>query len=218
MLNKKSAFTLAEVMVTLAVLGILASIMLPAISKIRPNRAKAMFKKAYYVAERMVYELVNDNDLYPSSGMYYGLDNFLPANYLGTEYGGSANSDAAKAKFCSLFARKVNTTSDTIHCDSEHQVPTGGGTYSEAALITTDGIHWYLPNTQFGGTATGTSETPTEATLYVDVNGVKGPNCSYNASTCIKPDIFSIIVSADGKMHVTGDKEKEYLESNDSTQ
>ncbi len=218
MLQKRKAFTLAEVMITLAVLGVLASIILPAVSKIRPNKAKAMFKKAYYVAERMVYELVNDQDLYPSNGVFVGFDNTAPVTYLGIEYptnntGSSANA-GAEAKFCQLFARKLNTASDDIYCDADHAVPTGGGTFKTPSFVTSDGIHWYMPYTTF-------IPTSNKNYIYVDVNGSKSPNCRCtdpNCYDCPLPDIFQIVVLADGKMSVESTVEKAYLKSNDSMQ
>lgn len=219
MLQKRKAFTLAEVMITLAVLGVLASIILPAVSKIRPNKSKAMFKKAYYVAERMVYELVNDQDLYPSNGTHVGFDNTATVSYLGIDYptnntGSSANAGEG-AKFCQLFARKLNTASDDIYCDADHAVPTGEGTFKTASFVTSDGIHWYMPYSDF----------KSEQDIYVDVNGSKLPNCRCSAandpSTCYDcplPDIFQIKVKPDGKMWVNSAVEKAYLRSNDSMQ
>ena len=61
-----NAFTLAEVMITLVVLGIMAAILMPVVKNLYPDKQMVMFRKAYYVAERMVYELVNDEDFYPS--------------------------------------------------------------------------------------------------------------------------------------------------------
>ncbi|MEE3348433.1 MAG: type II secretion system protein [Candidatus Gastranaerophilaceae bacterium] len=218
MLQKRKAFTLAEVMITLAVLGILASIILPAVSRIRPNKSKAMFKKAYYVAERMVYELVNDQDLYPSNGSYVGFDNTATASYLGIEYptnntGSSANAGEG-AKFCQLFARKLNTASDDIYCDAAHSVPTGGGTFKAPSFITSDGIHWYMPYSDF-------KPINTKNYIYVDVNGPKAPNCrctDANCYDCATPDIFQIVLLPDGKMSVESTIEKAYLKSNDSMQ
>ncbi len=215
MIIKRQAFTLAEVMITLAVLGVLASIILPAVSHVRPNKSKAMFKKAYYVAERMVYELVNDQDLYPSNGVFAGFDNTSEVTYLGHAYGGSTDA-SAKSKFCNLFARKSNTASDEINCDADHAVPTGQGTFKTASLITSDGIHWYLPYSKF----------PSFQSIYVDVNGSKEPNCRCATSPCADcpaPDIFEIQVEPDGKMHFAAGAanspvEKAYMESNDTMQ
>ena len=213
MLKSKNAFTLAELMVTLTVCAFLAALLLPAIAYIRPDKNKVLFKKAYYVAERMVYELVNDEDFYPTTGETVGFANTGMASYLGYTYGGDTEPDQ-KSKFCKLFARKVNTETDEVNCDDSHSEPnlTGSsGTFKEPSLITTDGIAWYLPYSKFDKTTGDTSET-----IYVDINNETGPNCVYNATTCQRPDIFTIYVEPDGKMFVTGEKEKEYLRSNNT--
>ena len=218
MLRQNRGFTLAEVMVSLAVVGILASIMLPVISKARPNKQKALFKKAYYVAERIVYELVNDDDLYPSKTDTVGFDNTDEVEYMGTLYGSGipddGDDDAAKAdaekkqksKFCMLFARKVNTASDNVSCDSANASFNG-----EPSFITTDGITWYMPYDNFAKT----SGTYDNKAIRVDVNGAKSPNCDY-AADCPNPDRFTIYVNAYGSMIVAGQKEKEYLQSNNN--
>ena len=206
MLEKTKGFTLAEILITLAVLGILAAIMLPTVTQARPNKHKSLFKKAYYVAERMVYELVNDEDLYPSTSVTLGLDNVSDVEYLGTHYGSASVENDKKSKFCGLFARKVNTTSDTAQCDSVHS--TFANTDSnKPSFKTTDGIAWYMPFTDFSGSGA--------ETIRVDVNGEAKPNCAYS-NTCPDPDRFEIRVVKDGKMFVNGTKEKEYLESNNS--
>ncbi len=205
MLKSLKAFTLAEVMVTLAVLGILASLMLPIIGQVRPNKNKALFKKAYFVAERMVYEMVNDEDLYPAANTFVGFDNVSEVIYLGQDYGSKTNAAKKRSKFCEIFARKVNTTSDAPHCDGNHT------TFSQSpAFETTDGVQWYMPNSNF-------SSSP--QIIRVDVNGAKAPNCrqtSSNIAKCPNPDRFEIKVESDGKMYVDGLKEREYLQSNDS--
>ena len=203
MFKKSDGFTLAEILVTLAVLGILASIMLPIIGKVSPNKHKSLFKKAYYVAERMIYEMVNDEDLYPSTGNTDGFDNVDAIVYLGQSYGSSSDDAKKKSKFCNIFGRKVNTTSDTSYCDNDHASFSNNG----PSFRTTDGIAWYMPYTDFTANSA--------QTIRVDVNGDKSPNCTYSSS-CQDPDRFEIKVEKDGKMYVNGTKEKEYLESNNS--
>ena len=224
MLKRKNAFTLAELLITLTVCATLASLLLPAIAYIRPDKKKVLFKKAYYVAERMVYELVNDEDFYPTEGETVGLANTVRASYLGFEYGGENDADA-KSKFCKLFGRKVNITGEKEqlngppppYCDASHSKPkaTGiagtPGAYKNPSFVTTDGIAWYMPNSKFDKTTGTTAEI-----IYVDVNNKTEPNCMYKKGTCDKPDIFRIYVEPDGKMYVDGVKESEYLKSNNS--
>lgn len=190
--NKKRAFTLGEVLVTLMIVGIIAALIIPIIKNAQPDKQKLMFKKAYTNVERVVTELVNDDDLYPDTGDYSGLDNTSNVEVNDTTYGGNT-------KFCQLFVMKVNVIDDEdIHCPA---TPGGNGTYSTPSFITADSIAYYLPSTDFA----------TNATITVDTNGDKEPNCFYNASTCQKPDMFEIIVGPDGKVGVDGTLEKEYL-------
>lgn len=220
MLKNKKAFTLGEVLITLVLFGALAAMLLPAISHVRPNKSKVMFKKAYYTAERMVYELVNDEDLYPSEGETTGLANTSQVPYLGVNYGDATNENKQKSKFCNLFGKKVNTANNTINCDQDHSAPpctpnqyNGVDNATCGSFTTTDGIIWFVPYSNFADKADG---TPATETIYVDINGKADPNCLSGANGCSKPDIFSIKVQSDGKMYVDGAKEQEYLKSNNS--
>ena len=61
----KSGFTMAETIVTLGIVGVLAVISLTAIHNAKPNEEAVLLRKAYYELNRVVKELVNDDDLYP---------------------------------------------------------------------------------------------------------------------------------------------------------
>ena len=190
--NKKRAFTLGEVLVTLMIVGVIAALIIPIIKNAQPDKQKLMFKKAYTNVERIVTEMVNDDDLYPEVGDYVGLDNTTDVKVNDTTYTGNT-------KFCNLFAMKVNIIDDgAIHCPA---TPGGGGTYNTPSFVTAHSVAYYLPSTNFAA----------DATITVDTNGDKDPNCFYNATSCKKPDMFEIIVGADGKVSVDGDLEKEYL-------
>lgn len=215
MLRNKNAFTLGEVLIVLALFGALAAMILPNIAAIKPSKSKVLFKKAYYTAERMVYELVNDEDLYPSEGDHTGLANTDEVTYMGNNYSG-AN------KFCGLLGAKLNTTNsqDTEHTHlnctegayNQHSETCTEAQYTAGtcgSFTTTDGIVWYIPIT--------TPADNSEITIYVDTNGKKDPNCVSGAEGCSRPDRFAILVRTDGKMHVEGTLEKEYLQSNASS-
>ena len=99
MKSYKFGFTLAEVMVCLAIISVLATILIPTLGQFKPNKTKTMFKKAYQVSERVIYELVNDNELYPAGDGVYGLDNVAKVKYGNENYGDDDNQSSAAAKF-----------------------------------------------------------------------------------------------------------------------
>lgn len=185
MKNKKSAFSLGEVLMTLAIIGVIAGLIIPIIKQIQPDRQKILFKKAYTNVERVVTELVNDEYLYPEADGRLGLDNTTSVIVNDKSYSGAS-------KFCELFAMKLNTIEDSVNC--------GGGNVS---FITNDSIAYYMPSTTFAG----------ESVITIDINGDKAPNCKFNSGTCKTPDRFEILVAPDGGIRVTGDMEKVYLRS-----
>lgn len=190
MKNKTAAFSLGEILVALAIVGVIASLILPAINQIQPDRQKMMFKKAYTNVERVVTELVNDDYLYPEASKedgtkYQGLDNTTAVTLNDTSYSGNT-------KFCQLFAMKMNTIEDdTITCNGN----------STISFTTNDSVAYYMPNTSFA----------TEAEIMVDINGDQAPNCKSGTQDCKTPDRYSIYVAADGKVSVKGELEKSFL-------
>ncbi len=194
--NIKQGFSLGEMVITIGIVGFLAMVFAPMLKGIMPNQEQLMFKKAYSVTERIVYELINDEDYYPdvegsTTKQYFG--NTEEITYRGEDFSGNT-------KFCNLFARKLNKASE-ISCET-HSFK--DSTDPVGTVATADGIVWILPISTFN------SQT-TPATIYVDVNGKKKPNCDYDKATCKKPDRFAINVYQDGRLSVDGIMEREYL-------
>lgn len=164
----KNGFTLSEVLIVLGLLGILAAILLPAVAHLRPNKEKMMYRKAYYIAERMVYEIVNDETLYPGADPSNdGLKDTSKITYNNIEYYGLD-------KFCRLFAAKVNTSteiSSTWTCN--------GG----AEFATTDGLKWTLPYSNFSTAQVIKVKVPSKSAdkefeITVEPNGKMYPSGS----------------------------------------
>lgn len=211
---RKKAFTMAEVMVVMAVLGILAAVMIPTIIKIRPNQNKIMFKKAYYVTERVVNELVNDDALYADT------DTLRPG-FLNEDAPTDFPTISSVTKFCKLFANKLNTMG-TPDCSIGKSSPIAAGALNPNSgnFTTNDGITWHLPTDAYGGGTTTTFKKDFTRIITVDVNGTStynaktSPNCIYvSATVCPDPDQFQIKVQHDGKIFIDGTKEIEYLKS-----
>ncbi len=186
--NKKNGFTLAEVLIALTVVGVVSVVLIGALGKIKPNKEKVLFRKAYNTTVRIVSEMINDEELYPDST---DLTDTSEVTYRGKTYSGDG-------KFCGLFKAKVGGVTGTT--DNIAEVALGdsaadgydddfacysANTLSVRAWIdklsmviggyftTNDGIAWSVPMfTSFGGKMD-------YMTILVDVNGLEnGPNCA----------------------------------------
>ncbi len=192
-------FTLAELMVCLAIISIIATLLMPAIGKLRPNKNKVMFKKAYYLTERIISEMINDEDMYPTVDGLVGFDNSTASVTInGVSYVGNT-------KFCKLFALKVNTLEDSasVNCATT-------ASFGNPSFTTTDGVEWILPIDSF--ISPDTAVDTKYYSIQIDVNGDETPpNCVDGDATCSKPDRYIIQFRADGKMRVTTPHAKEYL-------
>lgn len=210
----KKGFTLGEMVVTVGVVAFLALILMPMLKDMMPNQEQAMFKKAYYITERAIAELVNDDDLYPEPEIdqepYLG--NTVKVPYKGEEYGAEddGSDDDKKAKFCGLFTSKLNRASK-IFCAEEDENGNELKKFTDGVdpignITTTDGMVWLLPLDKF-------EDNDDAREIYIDVNGKKKPNCFYNKTNgvCKKPDRFTIKVYQDGRVMVDGTMEIEYL-------
>lgn len=197
----KKAFTLAEVLITLTVIAVLVMVLLPVLKNAMPNRSMTMFKKTFFVIERVASELVNDSDFYPdviggATPPYLG--NIIPVTYENVEYSGDT-------KFCGLFGQKMNVKSN-VQCTEQTFID---GEASLGQFVSVDNIAYILPINSFA--------TAQRQSIYIDVNSTKSPNCFYNEKTCKAPDRFEIKVNRKGTLCVEGVRESQYLASNDIT-
>ena len=62
----KKGFTLIEILVSMALVGVLVMVLTPNIAKLMPNKEKAMFIKAYTRTEMAVANMINDPEMYPT--------------------------------------------------------------------------------------------------------------------------------------------------------
>ena len=207
-MRRFKAFTLTELMIALAVIGVLVAVVTPAIMRTRPNKNKMMIKKTFYETEKIVNSLINDETLYidgrdacnaqaadaATGECLWGFDDFHAVKYDGETYGAgapaadadadavAANRTAKAGKFAGLFGAKLNWKSN----------PT------DYVYVTSDGVKWDLSGTTTSGTGIvwqhdttmkpyqigGSSDGVIPAgKILIDVNGDEGPNCRQNGTT-----------------------------------
>ena len=195
---KENAFTLAEILIVIAVIGVLSVFVLSSLSNATPDKNKVMFKKAYSITERTVQELINDETLYPYNQDLWGFMNAIQVQIPGEAIGQRTVANSGD-KFAVLFKDKLNVVESSPKTNHNY------------VFTTTDGITWTIPD----GAFTRSSNANNAKVITVDVNGnSKGANCY--ASDNLQDhdcDQFRILVYFDGKVNVTGTVEREFLTS-----
>jgi len=101
-MKKKVAFTLAELMIVLTVLGVISLMIVPSIMQQRPDEGLLRFKKAYFTLQRTVDAVLN-SDVYSMGDLGHpvGVETLLD------------NQEGAEdivMPFCHFFAQMLNIT------------------------------------------------------------------------------------------------------------
>ncbi|MFA7659010.1 MAG: type II secretion system protein [Candidatus Gastranaerophilaceae bacterium] len=194
----KKGFTLSEVMVTLGMLGVLAAILIPTITKAAPDAKKVMFKKSYYTTEQTISELINDDIFYPATATTTVGGVVYQRGFNYTTVTTEMNIPSMTAKFCYLFSQRLNTVG-TVNCST--------ASASNGTFTTSDGMDWTIRESS----GFPVDNTKYEGYIVVDVNGSKKPNCWKNgtvsglsftncAASISVPDQFLISIRYDGKL------------------
>lgn len=177
-MRKKYGFTLAETLLTILIIGIIAAATLPTVQKSLGDKNETMKTKCVYIMEQTIAQMLDDDTLYPQSNTMpsVGFKNTNTVRVGADTFGGNT-------KFCAIFASKIaKAPSSRTNCVANSK------TFTSA-----DGVDWYLPVSNF----TGTREF-----IKIDVNGgEEDPNCKYHATNCTKPDIFEFYLTPMGKLY-----------------
>ncbi len=202
---KKNGFTLAEVLITIALIGLVATLVLPALfTNMSKHSYVAALKKNYntitnalaiYMAESSA-DTLRETDIHSEAGLKSFVNNYFKVH---TDCEGFYNKDD---KVC--FAKdynKIDHTSFTVannYCmetitledGSALCFDVGEATSKEADYdVNGDGVIDENDKINNGGAAAGAS-----LTIEIDINGIKGPNIAGR-------DLFSLSVDNRGKIY-----------------
>lgn len=176
----KKGFSLAEVLIALAIVGILSALMVSVAQMNSGNIVKVEYKNAFNMASQAVTDIISNYTAFPNGNL---------TNYSTTSSGDYGTLTYA---FCNTFQNDINIIPGTYTACSTASATSavsGGASTTYSSLgtpnfITTNGMKWYGFELDFTP-ATGGSGVKV---VWVDVDG-KGVN------------VFPIQISATG--HVT---------------
>lgn len=147
----KQAFTLAEVLITLGIIGIVAAMTIPTIiNNVQDQQCKTAYKKAFAVATQAWQSAYNDNSIVSRTG-----------------WGDAAAKVPNFNAFKSYFKVAIDCTSNNNQCWASGEnfcnMPNDNTTLS---FTDSSGMSWSLASNDAG----------TGSDILVDTNGVKPPN------------------------------------------
>ncbi|MBE7706874.1 MAG: type II secretion system protein [Cyanobacteria bacterium SIG30] len=153
--NNKKAFTLAEILVAMAVIGFLTLMTMTNVVKQLPDIEKARVKRAYSTIEKIVGALINDDNIYPS------VTGFRETAAVTTEFGETFGYPLRETKFRDAFKYSLEVIEHDITCE----LPNGT---SNECFMTDDGTVYGIPNTDFLTLNTMGTQNHVPITIYAN--------------------------------------------------
>ena len=182
---KKKAFTLAELLITLGILGVIAAIAAPILSNIRPDSNKILYLKAYDALVKDVKKMAEDKSIYPAkfayNNVFYDASRY-PLLNINKSKNPSFKSYSGENKFGNILK----------------DIMGGSGTYQKYTIK--NGYEWTVENAMPSGLGSKTGEIGFSPKVTVDINGPdEGPNQVYKEGVNIdKPDKFEFYITPSG--------------------
>ena len=199
---KQRGFTVAELLITLGIIGVVAAISAPMILNLFPDNDKAQVIRINKLISEINNELLSDPSLYLITGNCTGLDctdrplnpNFQENNFQNNFFG--------FRKYGNLFASKLVIDGEITNIATN------------TSFTTTDGINWLIQRNIIN------PQNPINPnwlyTIRVDLNGNGGNNCTYDSNTCPNPDRFSFNILSSGDVLGGDSLTRAYLKNPDN--
>ena len=187
-LSRKSAFTLAEVLITLGIIGIIAAMTLPSlVGKYRSKAASVQLKKMYSVISQAMLRAIPDGD-YNNLSFADGGDTNSVLEFFNNYLKPQIKTMNIKSGLYANDFKKFNKKNQSIDC--------GSGVLS---FQTPDGYEFYIDTwknsdaevvqNKYGVDLNGISGSI--VVVYADVNGQKKPNT-------LGKDVFVYVLNRKG--------------------
>ncbi len=200
-LTERMAFTLAEILITLGIIGVVAAMTLPVlINKTQNKELHALFLKTYSELNQIAYLFMVDNGISFAEYASSNTSVTATANKLASYYKGST----------SLSTSGMGTADEDGNYVALYEMHNlNGSSYSGGANSQNKNSSFFCDNSPFKTNQSGAvfilNDNPNEnyngPVICVDINGKKGPN-RYGV------DYFLFIFTVDGKVIPMGQEHK----------
>lgn len=188
----KKGFTLQELLISLAVIGVVSAVALPSLMSIQPDKSKTMYIKAHNVLATQTAEVLDDSSLYWTSnqggpieaenvGLYSDLRPVVPP------FSEDENCEGIN-KFPAILS----------HIMSIQGEPTFNKSNGTASFSTTDGISWFFETNELLNVDGHEGVYVTDVTINLKPNDHSGNNPCLYSTTCLKPNEFKFRIDNDG--------------------
>lgn len=182
----RKAFTLAEILVSLGIIAVLAAVTLPLINSMKPDPNKDLYLKAYDKLCKCVHQVAMDSSIYPTVYSYGGVR-------YNTSYYPLFNVDKA-------IDPAFENYSDESKLPNIMMIVLGGKGDNYKEFVTNDSITWMFEDSEIKlelGQTTGNTTFYTP--VIIDVNK-DGSNTMYTNTNDKKPDRFKFFITATGEV------------------
>ena len=192
----KKGFTLQELLISLAVIGVVSAVALPSLMSIQPDKSKTMYMKAYNTLTTQTGEIMDDSSLYwddgyNSAGEAENVGLYSDARPSIAPYDNDNNCQFGN-KFPAILSHRLNLNGAPTYTGAQP-----GGT-STTDFRTTDGVNWHFETKEVSVNVPGGLGYQTDLTINIKPTDNSGNNpCSYS-TTCLKPNEFKFRIDNDG--------------------
>lgn len=198
----KKGYTLAELLLTVGIIGVVTAILLPISIKLKPDKTKTGYIRVHDSISTAVRDLASDSKLFLACDRINGTDiSCLDHPLFSTETSKTTSSGynvpSGRTKLCRLLADELGIQQGTLNCRDSYYNYADNTFANNVSFVTKKGESVIVTTDKSYSGGRGTYQTD----IYFDVNGTaadKGPNCIYNAQSCPKPDRYKLMVSAAG--------------------